>query len=79
MLLILLSSGPNTASIENADRVVATASKLVLGVYKFQLTVADAEKMESSSTITVSVKQSKSRLGLEVKLKVDVIQMARLF
>ncbi|KAK2183104.1 hypothetical protein NP493_323g02021 [Ridgeia piscesae] len=51
-------SGPNTASIENADRVVATASKLVLGVYKFQLTVADAEKMESSSTITVSVKQN---------------------
>lgn len=52
--------GPSTIAINNADRAVATASKLIPGVYKFKLTVADEEDLQSSDVITISVRQNEN-------------------
>lgn len=57
--MILYCSGPSTVSIENADRAVATASKLSIGEYKFKLTVKDNEGLTDSHVLTILVKQSK--------------------
>ena len=53
-------SGPTTVVIENSDRAVATVSNLQVGVYKFKLTVADEEDLQSTSTVKIKVIQSNS-------------------
>jgi hypothetical protein len=58
-VILINFSGPSMISIDNADRAVATAAKLLLGEYKFKLTVKDNEGLSDGSTITVTVKQGK--------------------
>ena len=57
--------------IENADRALATVSKLSVGEYKFKLTVADEEGLQTSATMTVTVKESKSKFSLFSKYWCD--------
>lgn len=54
-------SGPSRATVENAHEVVATASNLVSGQYKFQLTVKDESGLESNSVVMVTVRGNENR------------------
>lgn len=54
--------GPSSVAIENADRAVATVSRLQVGEYKFRLTVTDEQKSQASDTTTVLVKQGRSKM-----------------
>lgn len=58
LLALNLCSGPNVPVITNGDQAVASVSNLVIGEYKFKLTVKDNEDLESSSQIVVTVKES---------------------
>ena len=55
---VCIFSGPSSVVLDNADRAVATITKLVVGVYEFKLTVKDNEGLEGSSTVKLTVKQS---------------------
>lgn len=56
-----LIGGPNVPVITNGDQTVASVSNLVIGEYKFKLTVKDNEDLESSSQIVVTVKENPNR------------------
>src|SRR5579862_4347349 len=48
-------SGPNSASLSNANTVTATASNLLAGTYTFQVSIKDAANDSCSSTIQITV------------------------
>ncbi len=50
-------SGPNNATISNADKINATAKNLIAGIYVFQLTVTDNNNLSASATVNVTVNQ----------------------
>ena len=46
-------------TIENADRAIATASKLSVGSYVFKLVVKDEEGLAGEDTVTITVKEGR--------------------
>ena len=74
----MIFSGGKPVPIENADRALATVSKLSVGEYKFKLTVADEEGLQTSATMTVTVKESKSKFSLFSKYLCDSSSLAHL-
>ncbi|HLY70287.1 MAG TPA: T9SS type A sorting domain-containing protein, partial [Puia sp.] len=50
-------SGPNSATISNANRVSATLSKLIAGTYVFQLKATDSHGLTATATVTIIVNQ----------------------
>jgi len=58
----IFSSGPSSVIIKNNDRPVATVEDMVIGPYKFKLSIKDNEGLEDSSTVSITVNQSK-KLG----------------
>ncbi|KAK2830621.1 hypothetical protein Q5P01_018552 [Channa striata] len=55
-------SGPVDVKIENADTAVATVTGLEVGTYKFNLTVTDERKLQSTDVVTVIVKEELDQL-----------------
>ncbi|CAD7078937.1 unnamed protein product [Hermetia illucens] len=53
-------SGPNTATIINANSAVANATSLTLGLYVFELVVSDENQNNSSDTVWIKVIQEKN-------------------
>lgn len=51
----IMQTGPNTPTISNNDKAVATVSGLVAGSYVFRLTVTDAEGSQHSEVVNVTV------------------------
>ena len=54
-------AGPQSVTLENADRAVATVAGLTArGEYKFQLTVTDKAGLSGKATLTVTANESES-------------------
>lgn len=49
------TSGPTSASLADADKSTATASRLATGTYVFQLEVIDNDGMKGTATLTLEV------------------------
>ncbi|MDR0798859.1 MAG: glycoside hydrolase family 3 C-terminal domain-containing protein [Dysgonamonadaceae bacterium] len=49
------TAGPNTAVLVTPNQATTTASNLILGEYKFKLTVVDNDNLYGSGEVTVSV------------------------
>jgi parallel beta-helix repeat protein len=54
-------SGPNTATMANADQAVANLSNLIEGTYTFRLTVTDDDNATATKTMTVTVNPAANR------------------
>lgn len=66
--VIFCYSGTPTLKILNSDTALATAvGDITPGEYKFTLTVADQEKLQSSQDLTIVVKECKSFVMKEFK------------
>jgi len=60
IILLLCCSSGKAPTIENADRAVATTSKLSVGSYHFKLVVKDSEGLTSEDMVTINVKEGNS-------------------
>ena len=60
VLLLLCCSSSKAPTIENADRAMATASKLSVGSYSFKLVVKDGEGLTSEDVVQITVEEGRS-------------------
>jgi len=60
--LLLCCSSAKAPVIENADRAIATASKLHVGAYSFKLVVKDGEGLTSEDVVKITVKEGSCHL-----------------
>lgn len=66
--VVFCYSGTPTLKILNGDSALATAvGDITPGEYKFTLTVADQEKLQSSQDLIIVVKECKSLVMKECK------------
>ena len=59
MLWLSCCSSARAPTIENADRAIATASKLHVGSYHFRLVVKDGEGLSGEDEVTITVKEGR--------------------
>lgn len=59
LLLLLCCSSAKAPTVENADRAVATVSKLSVGSYSFKLVVKDSEGLTNEDVVKITVKEGR--------------------
>jgi len=57
VLLLLCYSNAKAPVIENADRAIATASRLSVGSYNFKLVVKDGEGLTNEDMVRITVRE----------------------
>jgi len=60
ILFLCCCSGARAPTIDNADRAIATASKLTIGSYHFKLVVKDGEGLSGEDEVIITVKEGRS-------------------
>ena len=56
---LLCYSGAKAPTVENADRALATVSKLTVGSYSFKLIVKDSEGLTNEAVVKITVKEGR--------------------
>ena len=59
LLPLLCYSSARAPTVENADRAVATASKLSVGSYSFKLVVKDSEGLTNDDVVKITVREGR--------------------